>query len=171
MADEADYTQMWSGVYTAPPTSGDYIALPTSSDEGFYLRDGEESPHFAAQKAYAQGSRRLDHSGKVTSARAGRSAVDDDPHYATDAPNQHSHMYLNPEARGPALYNAARPIDHFGGHSPPRCRCSTTFWSVEIIILVVVVAVFVATCLVDAVGRRIGREVETILRRAGFTFV
>ncbi len=184
MADEGDYTQMWSGVYTSPPTSGDL---------GLYLLE-EESPKSAAQKAYVQGSRRLGHPGKVTSTRAGRSAVDDilwdprPPHYAADAPNEHSHIYLDPETRGPALYSAGRsigdfggaapvdpaqtrPTDHFRGHAAPSCRCSTMYWSVEIILLVVIVAVFVAMCLVDAVGRRIGREVEKVLREAIFNYV
>lgn len=183
MADEADYTQMWSGVYTSPPPSG---------DQGLYLLEEEENrPHTKAQKAYAQGSRRLGHSGKVTSARAGRSAVDDilwDPrplHYAADAPNQYSHIYLDPGARGPALFDAARSIDHFGAdpaqirpidYSAPRCRCagsvcSTIPWSTETIILVVILAVFVAMCLVEAAGRRIGREVEAVLQKTMFDSV
>jgi len=256
MADESDYTKMWSGVFT-PPRIGD-------DDRGIYLLDDESSvgrnnsgaafydsttrvlyedahprarpsrPPYGAGRAsiqvgptfserhhdlrrgsaqfagegfvggspderaaYIQGSRVLGHPGPrgmVTSSREGRPAIDGvmwdnrPPHFAPDSPNEYAHLYIDPEARGPALfskdptYPGFHQVDRFIGEANgvnttnnangPTCRTITLRDSLEIVktVMFVILVILVAMCLmvtnsVSRAEKRINRELKLALQR------
>lgn len=141
MADEHDYTQMWSGVFTPPQIGDDDRGLHLLDEADYYeapanqrfgrngTREGFDSGGSSQAAFYTQGSRVLGHPGPrgaVTSSRAGRAAIDSidwdnrPPHYAADTPNKYAHLYIDPTAQGPALafrhpaYPHFRQVDRFG---------------------------------------------------------
>lgn len=255
MADESDYTRMWSGVFT-PPRIGD-------EDRGIYLLDDETSvgrnselydeetrilydeahprthpggqrypgpygggrasdrngptlgerqavlrrdsarfagegfaggpdglgPSPAERAQYIQGSRSLGHPGPrgmVTSIREGRPAIDGimwderPPHYAPDTGNEYAHLYIDPEARGPALfykdttYPGFQQVDHFGGSargarggSPWRDPAMAVNAVIFVILLVLVAMWLIVSTSVDRAEKRFARELKYALRAAG----
>lgn len=224
MADEYDYTSMWSGVYTPPRNDDDhgvYLLDDESSigrDNGYPIRDeglsllydGDVHPRthpggqrypgpFGAGRAsdrvgptpderhraerfgaakYTQGSRALGHPGfrgMVTSGREGRPAVDDvawddrPPHYADDTPNKHAHLYVDPEARGPPLfqkdttYPGFRQVDAFSG-KPSSGKMSIRD-SVEIIKTVIFFVIILLVALWLAVNSAVSSAEKRILER------
>lgn len=140
MADESDYTQMWSGVFT-PPRIGDddggvYLleeaaAQPPRREKATaagdrHLAEGFQNPAAGGGRGYAryaQGSSAYGRPGfrGVTSSRAQRRAVDDVAwdnrplHFAPGAGAEHAHLHHDPRARGPPLF-----VKHPGGTDLPQ---------------------------------------------------
>ncbi|MCH1583314.1 MAG: hypothetical protein L7S63_09365, partial [Flavobacteriales bacterium] len=93
-----------------------FTARPPGRAEAFTARPaGSGGPPAGAQWLYAAGNRRLGHpdpTGKVTSYRENRAAVDgvvydDRPYsFAPDSENAYAHLYHDPRARGPAMFSA-----------------------------------------------------------------
>lgn len=250
MADEHDYTKMWSGTFT-PPRIGD-------DDRGIYLLDDEisvgrdpddddftipdrctrslyETAHprsypggqrypgpygggrasdrvgptpaerklarmregFSGGSAdrcisredrdlYTQGSRRLGHPGPrgmVTSSREGRPAIDGvvwdnrPPHYAPDTANEDAHLYVDEDARGPALfskdttYPGFRQVDHFAGAAPTGLSQTTAVEIIKIIVVVIsliLVAMWLAmNQTVRSLEKRMDWKIDQALSRLG----
>jgi len=207
MADVADYTQMWGGVF-APPRVGDEDrgvillddeapggrddksfkrnehARGLTSHESFkdrraFARFASEGLAASPRGLYVQGSRRLGHPGfrgMVTSSREGRPAIDsvvwDDrpPHFAASSPNEHAHLYVNPEARGPALFQKkpayAWPADAFRG-GPAGFEGLPVRDALEVTkaVVFVIIAVLVAMWLmVSSAEKRLKQELECALQ-------
>ena len=122
-----------------------------------------------AGDAYLRGSRALGHPGfrgMVTSRRGRRAAVDGvawdnrPPHFAPGSPNSLAHLYLDPAARGPALFSkdpvfpGFRQVDRFAAGSasagPPAAAAAAFFW---------VLLIFAAVCFFSAAAARAPRAV------------
>jgi hypothetical protein len=104
------------------------------------LFEARPSDEQQAEDAYLRGSRALGHPGfrgMVTSRRGRRAAVDGvawdnrPPHFAPGSPNSLAHLYLDPAARGPALFSkdpvfpGFRQVDRFAaGSGPPAAGSS-----------------------------------------------
>lgn len=142
--------------------------------EGFAPGPSEDE-----ERRYAQGSRRLGHPGPrgmVTSSREGRPAVDDimwdnrPPHYAPDTPNEYAHLYVDPAARGPALfrkdttYPGFRQVDHFS--TPRNGQLSDTLEIVKIVIFVIVIVLAAMALMTSHTEKRLNRELKCALREA-----
>ena len=122
MAD-LDYT---SGSDTfVPPRIGDdtygsiHLCSNNAAQESF-----SAGPTQRDANMYMQGSRRLGHPGirgMVTSSREQRPAIEAvaadnrPPHYAPNAPNEYAHLYIDPKAQGPVLYQKPLQTDRFVG--------------------------------------------------------
>jgi hypothetical protein len=145
--------------------------------EGF---SGSAPPSRGDRRRYIEGSRRLGHPGPrgmVTSGREGRPAIDNavwdnrPPHFADDTPNEYAHLYIAPEARGPALFrkNTAYPgfrqVDRFGA-SPgggAGIAVGDTLEIVKVVVFIVIV-ILVVMCglqqMISGAEKRIERTLE-----------